>query len=82
MLVDGGRRNSSRPDHLFYFAHARNIYAKLGVSSRTQSPRDEPWDSCPRTAAPTAELDGFGDDARPGRRSAGSTLCALQGARD
>ena len=64
-------------------AHARNIYAKLGVSSRTQAvARGRALGSCPRAAAPTAELDSFGDDARPGRRSTGMTLSALQGARD
>ena len=64
-------------------AHARSIYAKLGVSSRTQAvARGRALGSCPRTAAPTAELDGFGDDARSRPRYAGSTLSALQDARD
>ena len=64
-------------------AHARNIYAKLGVSSRTQAvARGRALGSCRRTAAPTAELDGVGDDARSRPQDAGSTLSALQDARD
>ena len=51
-------------------AHARNIYAKLGVSSRTQA------------AARTLELRVSRSEARSARRSAGPALSALPRARD
>ena len=64
-------------------AHARNIYAKLGVSSRTQAiARGRALGYLSEDRRPTAEADSLGGDAQPGRRSAAPTRTALQRARD
>ena len=65
-------------------AHARNIYAKLGVSSRTQAAAKGRALGFLSAGPPPRRLslDSFGDEAGRAGGPPGATLCALQGARD